>query len=449
MRIRDSIPRLLLALSLCAAGVEAAAAAGPGAASATDDPVVAAHAAALVVDAHCDLPPSFATEKNDPGVDGKSQVDLPKLERGGVDAVVLALFAWQKARTPEEDSIAIATGRDKLAAIRRAVEWYPGRIGLARSADELQALAAAGKRAAVVGVLNATVLGSRAELLDEYYAAGLRQLGFVHAGHNAYADSSRPQAKNGDGATLWGGLSPLGRAMVPRLNDLGVIIDVSQLTTEGLRQVLELSRAPVIASHSAVRARVDNPRNLSDAEMQAIAARGGVVHIVAFSSYLLPPTPEFERTLAALRAKYGVADDAGVARLDATRGAAYQGEYLGLLRGLPRADVGNLVDAIDYAVKRIGVEHVGIGTDFEHGGGVTGFANEGEAGNVTRELLRRGYSSADVARIWGGNWLRVFREVEKQRRAPGAAAAPAPAAAAPQAPKARMAIPSPLVITSR
>lgn len=424
---RSPIPRLAALLLVLApfAGLPRALAAdaATSAAAPVPDTVAAVHAAAMVVDAHCDLPAGFATEKNDPGVDGKSQLDLPKLERGGVDAVVLALFAWQKARTPAEDAIAVGTGRDKLAAIRRMAEWYPSRIGIARSADEMQALAAAGKRAAVIGVLNATVLGARAELLDDYYAAGLRQLGFVHAGHNAYADSSRPQAKNGDGPTLWGGLSPLGRALVPRLNDLGVIIDVSQLTSEGLRQVLELSRAPVIASHSAVRARVDNPRNLSDAEIMAIAARGGVVHIVAFSSYLLPPTPEFERALVALRAKYGVADDAGVARLDAERGSAYQAEYLGLLRGLPKANVGHLVDAIDYAVKLVGVEHVGIGTDFEHGGGVAGFANEGEAPNVTRELLRRGYGSDDVARIWGGNWLRVFREVERQRRAPVAGAA--------------------------
>lgn len=407
MRVTPRI--LLLACTLTLFGVARAA-------EPTDAEVVAAHAAAIVIDGHVDLPPGFATEKNDPGVDGKSQIDLPKMEKGGVDVAVLAVFAWQQARTPEQDAIAVATGREKLAAIRRVTEWYPGRIGLATSADEVEKLAVAGRRAAVISVLNATVLGSKAQLLDEYYAAGLRQVGFTHASHNAYADSSRPLAKNGDGPTLWGGLSPLGRSMVPRLNDLGVIIDVSQLSTAALQQVLALSRAPVVASHSAVRARVETARNLTDAEMRAIAARGGVVNIVAFSSYLLAAPESFERDVAALRAKYGVADDAAVARLPADRAAAYQGEYFGLIRALPKANVGHLVDSIDYAVKLIGIDHVGIATDFEHAGGVDGYRNESEAPNVTRELLRRGYGAADVARIWGGNWLRVFREVGKLRR---------------------------------
>jgi membrane dipeptidase len=180
--------------------------------------------------------------------------------------------------------------------------------------------------------------------------------------------------------------------------------------------VLALSRAPVVASHSAVRAQVDNARNLTDAELQSIAAKGGVVNVVAFSSYLLAPPATFERDVEALRAKYGVADDAAVARLPAERAAAYEGEYFGLVRALPKANVGHLVDAIDHAVKRVGVDHVGIATDFEHAGGVDGYRNESEAPNVTRELLRRGYGAADVAKLWGGNWLRVFREVEGLRR---------------------------------
>jgi membrane dipeptidase len=407
--MRTTIRALLLAGTLTLAG--AAWAAEP-----TDAEVAAVHAAAIVIDGHVDLPPGFATEKNDPGVDGKSQIDLPKMEKGGVDGVVLAVFAWQQARTPEQDAIAVATGREKLAAIRRVTEWYPSRIGLATRAEDLEKLAASGRRAAVISVLNATVLGGEGELLDEYYAAGLRQVGFTHASHNAYADSSRPLAKNGDGPTLWGGLSPLGRALVPRLNDRGVIIDVSQLSAAALVQVLALSRAPVVASHSAVRAQVDNARNLTDAELQSIAAKGGVVNVVAFSSYLLAPPATFERDVEALRAKYGVADDAAVARLPAERAAAYEGEYFGLVRALPKANVGHLVDAIDHAVKRVGVDHVGIATDFEHAGGVDGYRNESEAPNVTRELLRRGYGAADVAKLWGGNWLRVFREVEGLRR---------------------------------
>lgn len=381
----------------------------------SDEQVASVQRAVLTLDQHLDLSAGFATEMADPGVDGQGQIDLPKMERGGLDAAVFTVFAWQQARNPAEDAKAMATGRDKLAAIRRMTEWYPSRIGLARSADEVEALHAAGRKAAIVGVLNATVLGPKAELLDEYYRAGMRQLGFVHASHNAYADSSRPLAKNGDAQTLWGGLSPLGRKVVRRLNDLGVIVDVSQLSSEALRQTLALSRAPVVASHSAVRAIVDNPRNLSDAEIRAIAGRGGVVGVVAFSSYLLAPPPVHAGEVAQLRDKYGAPDDAALARLTPERLQAYNAEYFALVRALPKANVGHLVDAIDYVVRLVGLAHVGISTDFEHAGGVDGYRNAGEAANVTRELLRRGYSVPDIARIWGGNWLRVFREVERLR----------------------------------
>lgn len=404
------------ALAIAGAALAALAAGPIRAAEPVEAEVAAVHARTLTLDEHLDLPAGFATEKADPGADGKGQIDLPKMERGGLDAAVFTVFAWQQARTPEEDAKAIATGEEKLAAIRRMAEWYPGRIAIARSADELESIVASGRKAAVIGLLNATQLGREAQRLDEYYAAGVRQLGFVHASHNYYADSSRPLAKNGDGATLWGGLSPLGRRLVPRLNDLGIIIDVSQLSTAALEQVVALTRAPVVASHSAVRAIDDNPRNLTDSEIRSIAAGGGVIGVVAFSAYLRPPPPSHAADVARLRQKYGAADEADLARLPAERLAAYNAEYFALVRALPKADVGHLVDAIDYVVKLAGVAHVGISTDFEHAGGIDGYRNAGEAMNVTRELLRRGYSEADIARIWSGNWLRVFRAVERQRR---------------------------------
>lgn len=386
------------------------------AAEPADERVVEVQRQVLALDQHLDLPAGFATAAADPGVDGQGQIDLPKMERGGLDAAVFTVFAWQQARTPAEDAKAMATGREKLGAIRRMTEWYPNRIGLARSAAEIEALHAAGRKAAIIGVLNATVLGRKAELLDEYYQAGMRQLGFVHASHNYYADSSRPLAKNGDAETLWGGLSPLGRRTLRRLNDLGVIIDVSQLSAAALRETLQLSRAPVVASHSAVRAIVDNPRNLSDEEIRAIARGGGVVGVVAFSSYLLSPPATHAEDVRQLRAKYAAADDAALARLPPARLQAYNEEYFALVRALPKANVGHLVDAIDYVVRLVGIEHVGIATDFEHAGGVDGYRTAGEAANVTRELLRRGYSMPDIGRIWGGNWLRVLREVERLRR---------------------------------
>jgi membrane dipeptidase len=373
----------------------------------------AVHAATLTLDAHLDLPAALVRDPASAALDGAGQVDLPKMERGGLDAAVFTVFAWQQARTAEEDARAVATGRAQLAALQRTAELHSARIGIARSAAAVESLVARGRKAAVIGLLNATMLGPEGGLLDEYHAAGLRQLGFTHAGHNAYADSSRPSARNGDAAELWGGLSPLGRRLVPRLNELGIVIDVSQLSSAALAQVLQLSRAPVVASHSAARARVDNPRNLPDEEIRAIAARGGVICVVAFSSYLRAPPESFSTAVAALRGRYGVVDEAGLLRLSAADSAAYQREYLALVRALPSADLGHWGDAIDHVVRVAGIDHVGLSTDFEHAGGVDGYRNAGEAGAVTRELLRRGYSPEQVAKIWGGNWLRVFREVEQ------------------------------------
>jgi membrane dipeptidase len=260
------------------------------------------------------------------------------------------------------------------------------------------------KRAIIVGFLNAYPFGRETDPIDAYYQAGVRSFGFVHAGDNDYADSSRP---SGEPKVEWGGLSPVGKVAVGKLNQLGVIIDVSQLTPDGVFQTLALSKAPVVASHSGVKGAVDAPRNLSDAELDAIAAKGGVVQIVAFNAYLIKPGPDYPAKAAALRVQYGLpaaytkpAD--GVEALSPEQRTKFAHDLSALL---PKASVKELADSIDYAVKR-----------FNHGGGVSGWANEGEAENVTAELVGRGYSEADIDKIWGGNWLRVFRQVEATAR---------------------------------
>ncbi len=384
------------------------------------------HRTAVVIDGHLDLPTDHADPAWDGSADGRAQIDLPKMERGGVDAAVFAVFAWQQSDTPDEDARAVATGRAKLEAVERMIARNPARIGLARSASELEGNARSERRSAVLSVLNATVLGRDAEQLDAYYARGIRQVGFVHAGHNAFADSSRPMAKNGDGATRWGGLSPRGRRLVGQLNELGVIIDVSQLSSAALRETIGLSRSPVVASHSAVRKLVDSPRNLTDDELRLIAqsggpGAGGVINIVAFSAYLRAPPPSHAADLQRLREKYQAPDDAALASLPEATRNAYNAEYFALLRALPRATVADLVDQIDYVVRLVGVEHVGLATDFEHAGGISGFSNAAEAPNVTRELLARGYTATQVGQIWGGNWLRLWRDVESRRQAQPAA----------------------------
>ncbi|WP_165186469.1 dipeptidase [Caulobacter soli] len=380
------------------------------------EPVAAIHARALVLDSHADVPQDLGVGPHDFGVDGDGQVDLPKLERGQVDAAVLAVFVSQGPRTPEGYAKARQDADAKLAAIIAIPQRYPDRAVPARSAADVEAAAKAGKRAIIVGFLNAYPFGESLDPIDAYYRAGVRSFGFVHAGNNAYADSSRPSAA---GAKVeWGGLSPLGKAAVAKLNDLGVIIDVSQLTPDGVRQVLALTRAPVVASHSGVQGVVDAPRNLSDAELDAIKANGGVVQVVAFGPYLVKPGPDFAARVAPIRAQFGLPaayakTSDGTETLPPEKRTDYSHAINALL---PKATVKDLVNSVDYAVKRIGIDHVGLSSDFNHGGGVVGWANEGEAAGVTAELVARGYSEVDIDKLWGGNYLRVFKAVEAKAR---------------------------------
>ena len=364
----------------------------------------ALHDRVFTFDAHVDISLSFATEETDPGVEGFEPVDLPKMERGGLDAAAIAVFASHGPLEEAGFAAALEQARVKAAAIRRmALEMYPERIGLALTADDLRAHASAGRHSAFMSMLNAYSLGAEAEHLEEFFTAGVRMVGFTHLGHNQFADSARPSPALGDGPALHGGLSDAGRTLVARLNDLGVIIDVSQITEDALLQTVSLTRAPVVASHVGVKALVDHPRNLSDRALKAVGSSGGVVHIVAFDSYLREPGPERTSAILDLLSRNR--------RETVEQREAYFRETQEINERFPGASVADLVDQVDYVVKLLGIDHVGLATDFNHGGGIAGWSDEGDAANVTAELARRGYSEQEIAKIWGGNFLRVFDEV--------------------------------------
>ena len=331
----------------------------------------AIHKRIIAFDTHLDLPFDYTGA----AADGKTQFDLPKAARGQLKGAALAVFVPQGPRTPEGYARARADAEKKYALIKAVAEQNADRAGLAYSPEDVRRITGQGKFAVVISLLNAYPLGTDLGQIDEWYKLGVRLFGFNHAGHNQWSDSSRPNKPLGNGLEEHGGLSALGKQGVARLNELGILIDVSQLSTPAFKQVLSLTRAPVIASHSGIRTLVDATRNLSDEELDLLKRNGGVVSVVAFSNYLRTPPAEPE--------------------------------------GAQPATVAQLVDAIAYAVKRIGIEHVGIASDFNHGGGVTGWQNEGEAQNVTAELLRRGYSERDIARLWGGNFFRVWGEAQK------------------------------------
>jgi microsomal dipeptidase-like Zn-dependent dipeptidase len=381
----------------------------------------------VAFDSHVDIPLNYG----EPGLD--TQVDLPKAEQGLLKGASIAVFVPQGARNDQAYSKARSDADKKYGLIRSIAEKNPERAALAYSPADVRRIAAEGKFAIVLSLLNAYPLVSprapaapRNELgerdlqgfesdldqITEWYKRGVRILGFVHAGHNDWADSSRPNAGLGDGVEEHYGLSELGKKAVRRLNDLGVLIDVSQLSTHAFEQVLSLTNAPVAATHSAVQGLVETPRNLSDRELDLIQKNGGVVQIVAFSNYLRPLPKQYVDQIAALQSEFGFVAGKPAGALSQAKQNEYSERYHKIIAAAPQATLAQFADAIDYAVKRIGVDHVGISSDFNHGGGVIGWENEGESVNVTVELLRRGYGESDIANLWGGNFLRVWQAAQ-------------------------------------
>ncbi len=302
-----------------------------------------------------------------------------------------------------------------------------GSFSIGWTREDFRRLAMEGKFAIVMSMLNAYPLGDDLSQLDKWAARGVRMFGFNYVGNNDWSDSSRPLPFFNDTADALGGLSPLGKQAVERLNDLGVIIDVSQMSTKALEQVAALSRAPIVASHSAPRALVDIKRNLSDHEMQLIKDSGGVIQVVGFPAYLRPLSKPTLDKLNALRARFDLPPLEGldyalmpgdpiITIWPEQRFGEYASALYGILEEEPKAGLKELVDAIDYTVKKVGIDHVGISSDFNDGGGVDGWKDVSEIRNVTAELITRGYSDADIAKLWGGNFLRAWGEVQKRAK---------------------------------
>ncbi len=376
----------------------------------------AIHERVLTIDTHDDIPLDFATADVDPGVRGARQVDLPKMEEGGLDAGFFVVYVGQTERTPENEAQAKADAMTKFEAIHRmAEEMYPDRIAIAYTADDFERIAADGRSIAAIGIENGYVIGRDLSLMQTYHDLGARYFGLVHNGHNDIADSASPRPNLGDAPAEHGGLSAFGAEVVAEANRLGMMLDVSHASRAAMLDTLRLSRAPVIASHSSVRALADNPRNLDDEQLLALRDNGGVVQTVALGAFVSNAAAARDDAVRTLRTdvglpRFGPADPAG---LDEAARAEYDRRMAEIDRRWPAANVATFVDHIDYAVELIGLDHVGISSDFDGGGGVVGWNHAGETFNVTLELVRRGYTEAQIAQLWGGNLLRVLREVER------------------------------------
>lgn len=365
------------------------------------------HEEALTLDTHVDiLNDKYATEAHDPGIDNpRLKCDLVKMNKGGVDGVFLAAYVRQRKRNTEGYKNAYESAMGQLKAICRLTEkMYPERCELATSPDDIERIAQSGKRAIMIGIENGFAIGKDLSKVERLYNLGARYITLSHNGHNDICDSCNPRETLGDKKTEHNGLSKFGEKVVSEMNHLGVMVDVSHISVESFYDVIKVSNAPVIASHSGCRALADNSRNLYDEQLKTLAKNGGVIQIVTVSGFLKLGSSQYRKAMSDLKKEL---DDGSITTEQfLEKKKDLDAKYLS-------ANLEDFVDHIDHAVKIAGIDHVGIGSDFDGGGGVPGFNDHSEALNVTIELLRRGYSEEDISKIWGANLLRVWREVEK------------------------------------
>ena len=371
------------------------------------------HDRAIVIDTHVDIPFDFGPPAYDmmlpaPG----QQVHIPTMIEGGLDVPFLIVYMGQGERTVAGHAKAAADAFTKFAAIRRVTDQLnKDRLELALSAADVRRIIAGGKKAVVIGMENGYSMGTDLRLLDVFHAHGARYLGLLHNGHNELGDSAQPNRAQNEPDAEHNGLSPLGRQVVARLNELGIMADVSHASMKTTLDILALSRTPVIASHSGVKGINDHPRNMSDEALDALKRNGGVIQIVALDAFVRRVPPEKTQAIAALRKTMGM-QGTSTSQLSPGQLQAYESEMAKIESKWPKAKVSDHVDHIDYAVKRIGIDHVGIASDFNGGGGIIGWNNAAETINVTVELVRRGYTEEHISKILGGNLLRVMEQVE-------------------------------------
>lgn len=389
----------------------------------------AIHERVITLDTHVDINPANFTRERNYTQDLPTQVNLPKMVSGGLDAAFFIVYVGQGDLTPAGYDDAYKQAIAKFDAIHRLTkEIAPDRIELALTAADVRRIAASGKKVALIGIENAYPLGTDIGRMKEFYDRGGRYMSLAHNGHSQLSDSNTGER---DGKWLHNGLSDLGKQAVAEMNRLGIMIDVSHPSKESMMQTVALSKAPVIASHSSARALADHSRNMDDEQLLALKKNGGVIQTVAFNGYVkIAPPASADRTaaIAALREAFGLPAGgpggggggggaaSALTKLTPERRSDYEKRMAMIdfkMPPPPRATVRDFVTHIDYLVNLIGIDHVGISSDFDGGGGVDGWSDASETFNVTLELVRRGYGEQQIEKLWSGNLLRVMAEVER------------------------------------
>jgi membrane dipeptidase len=388
----------------------------PATASMTDEEMISTargiHQRVMTLDTHVDIPFNFASDAHDPA-NANAQVNLDKMENGGLDAAFFIVYVGQGPRNDAGYSQALEGALAKFDGIHRMAAMYPQRIGLASVADEVDNLRSAGSLIALIGIENGYVIGRDLSLIEEFRRRGARYMTLVHSGHNDIGDSALPRFDLGDRPEEFGGLSEFGFRVVEELNRTGILVDVSHVSKKTMMDATRHSRVPVIASHSGVRAVADHPRNMDDEQLMLLKENGGVIQLVAFDSYVKLVPPEKTGAIQALQREMGLSGPSQVAALSADDRAKYEAGLASIHERWPAATVADFVDHLDHAVSIVGIEHVGISSDFDGGGGVVGWQDANETFNVTLEMVKRGYTEAQIAMIWGQNVLRIMRQAEE------------------------------------
>jgi len=390
----------------------------------------AIHDRVITIDTHNDINPSnFSAERNYT-MDLNTQVNIPKMESGGLDVSWMIVYVGQGPLNPDGYANAYDTAIAKFEAIHRlAEEIAPEQIEIAYTSEDVRRIAASGKKVAMIGIENAYPIGLDLSNIRKFQERGGRYMSLAHNGHNQLSDSNTGERDN-----IWmhNGLSDLGKQAIAEMNQWGIMVDISHPSKEAIMQMIELSKAPVMASHSSARSLNDVSRNLDDEQLRAVQANGGVVQTVAFSSYV--DSDKNTRNREALTAlQQEVASELGIELLDRSAmrsmSAEERSSYATKIEAVneltapriseevnsdaPPVDVADFVNHIDYLVDLIGIDHVGISSDFDGGGGVEGWNDASETFAVTLELVQRGYTEADIAKLWGENLLRVLDEVQR------------------------------------
>lgn len=376
-----------------------------------DKKVKEVHEKALTVDTHCDTPMAMLSDNFDIGIKNsppQSRVDFPRMKEGGLDAMFFAAFTGQRERTAENTEKAYNMANDMIDAVYDACEKYSEMAEVAINSRDASLLEKEGKRAIYIGMENGFPLGTDIKRVEEFYNRGVRYVTLCHSSNNDICDSSTDKK-----GAEHNGLSKFGEKVVKEMNELGMIVDVSHISDKSFFDVVKLSKAPVIASHSSVRSIAKHKRNMSDEMIKVLAENGGVIQICLLDSYIKDPDTttvryQKEKELRVIwETKYDSMTD--------EEKAALRNEWRSLGEKYPKAlpTVSDFVDHIDYVKNLVGVDYVGIGSDFDGGGGIDGCADVSEMPNITKEMLIRGYTQKDINKVWGGNFFRVFGQVEE------------------------------------